>query len=370
MNLPGYGGVNGTEDVGRGHPAAAREVRLAGRGGSRAPARQARAAGRAGRRATGLARPGTSLTRWSCSTALRAADLGAGIGVCGGRARRVARGPVRVSGLRGDGARPADAGPRVDPAWRTAMIVGHNPGLAELTVGLASPDAKAPHAFPTAAVAVFGLQGPWAETASGKAVCSRSPCLRTCARKGHRASGNVTFPVAHGEFELGTDGPSVILARRRRIGHGLARRLVYRRACPAQGARIVSLYVTQVTGMALASFRCLPCSRRSTKFTTRSPGNWRTGPRRGPRARHLGHVSDRARRPVPRDHPCRGGDPGGRDRGQAPATQGRRTRMGSLAVRLVRAGKWPVTVVPSRSTERSRVRSGAWRLSACPRGRR
>jgi phosphohistidine phosphatase len=56
-----------------------------------------------------------------------------------------------------------------DPAWRTVMIVGHNPGLAELTVGLARPDAEGvPHAFPTAAVAVLGLPGPWAEVAPGE----------------------------------------------------------------------------------------------------------------------------------------------------------------------------------------------------------
>jgi phosphohistidine phosphatase len=56
-----------------------------------------------------------------------------------------------------------------DPAWRTAMIVGHNPGLAELTVGLAVADAGAPYAFPTAAVAVLDLPGPWADAAPGEA---------------------------------------------------------------------------------------------------------------------------------------------------------------------------------------------------------
>jgi phosphohistidine phosphatase len=55
-----------------------------------------------------------------------------------------------------------------DAEWRTAAIVGHNPGLAELTVGLASPD-SAPHEFPTAAVAVLGLPGPWTEAAPGEA---------------------------------------------------------------------------------------------------------------------------------------------------------------------------------------------------------
>jgi phosphohistidine phosphatase len=56
-----------------------------------------------------------------------------------------------------------------DPAWRTVIIVGHNPGLAELTVGLAASEAEAPHAFPTAAVAVLGLPGQWADTAPGEA---------------------------------------------------------------------------------------------------------------------------------------------------------------------------------------------------------
>jgi phosphohistidine phosphatase len=55
-----------------------------------------------------------------------------------------------------------------DPAWRTTVLVGHNPGLAELTLGLAGEDA-APRAFPTAAVAVLGLPGPWEEAAPGEA---------------------------------------------------------------------------------------------------------------------------------------------------------------------------------------------------------
>ena len=56
-----------------------------------------------------------------------------------------------------------------DPAWRTAVIVGHNPGLAELAAGLASPDSAPSHAFPTAAVAVLGLAGAWAGVAPGEA---------------------------------------------------------------------------------------------------------------------------------------------------------------------------------------------------------
>lgn len=57
----------------------------------------------------------------------------------------------------------------LDPAWRTALIVGHNPGLAELTVGLAGPEAERLHGFPTAFVAVLGLPGSWAEAAPEEA---------------------------------------------------------------------------------------------------------------------------------------------------------------------------------------------------------
>jgi phosphohistidine phosphatase len=56
-----------------------------------------------------------------------------------------------------------------DPAWRTVLIVGHNPGLAELTVGLADPaTSRLPVAFPTAAVAVLGLGDAWADAAPGE----------------------------------------------------------------------------------------------------------------------------------------------------------------------------------------------------------
>lgn len=56
-----------------------------------------------------------------------------------------------------------------DAAWRTALVVGHNPGIAELTAGLASPDSPPPRAFPTAAVAVLGLPGSWADAGPGEA---------------------------------------------------------------------------------------------------------------------------------------------------------------------------------------------------------
>jgi phosphohistidine phosphatase len=54
------------------------------------------------------------------------------------------------------------------PRWRTVLLIGHNPGLAELTIGLAGPDPEPPHAFPTAFIAALGL-GSWAEAAPGGA---------------------------------------------------------------------------------------------------------------------------------------------------------------------------------------------------------
>jgi phosphohistidine phosphatase len=55
-----------------------------------------------------------------------------------------------------------------DPAWHTALIVGHNPGLAELTLGLADSSAEQPSGFPTAFVAVLALPGPWAAVSPGE----------------------------------------------------------------------------------------------------------------------------------------------------------------------------------------------------------
>jgi phosphohistidine phosphatase len=45
---------------------------------------------------------------------------------------------------------------------RVVAIVGHNPGIAELAVGLPAPPPQPPASFPTAAVAVLGLPGSWA----------------------------------------------------------------------------------------------------------------------------------------------------------------------------------------------------------------
>jgi phosphohistidine phosphatase len=52
---------------------------------------------------------------------------------------------------------------------RVVAIVGHNPGIAELTVGLAAPPPQPPASFPTAAVAVLGLSGSWAAVGPAEA---------------------------------------------------------------------------------------------------------------------------------------------------------------------------------------------------------
>jgi phosphohistidine phosphatase len=54
---------------------------------------------------------------------------------------------------------------------RTALLVGHNPGVAELATSLALPPDgdDAPIRFPTAAVAVLDFPGDWADLTPGQA---------------------------------------------------------------------------------------------------------------------------------------------------------------------------------------------------------
>jgi len=56
-------------------------------------------------------------------------------------------------------------------AYRAAMLIGHNPAIAELATSLAEPpDADAaPLRFPTAAVAVLEFSGDWPALAPGHA---------------------------------------------------------------------------------------------------------------------------------------------------------------------------------------------------------
>jgi phosphohistidine phosphatase len=50
------------------------------------------------------------------------------------------------------------------------MLIGHNPGVAELATSLALPPDgdDAPIRFPTAAVAILDVSGDWADLAPGQ----------------------------------------------------------------------------------------------------------------------------------------------------------------------------------------------------------
>jgi nucleotide-binding universal stress UspA family protein len=152
--------------------------------------------------------------------------------------------------------------------------------------------------------------------------------------------------VANGEFELGTDGPSAILvgvdesvtaSRAAAYTFGLARR---------QGARVVAVYVTSVTGMALsgsAGPAVLAAENEVHDEIAKELFDRFTAA-----ASELGisvtfmvehgdpyHEITRVAMETRADAIVVG----------ASLKAGHRL-MGSLAVRLVRAGKWPVTVVP------------------------
>jgi nucleotide-binding universal stress UspA family protein len=152
--------------------------------------------------------------------------------------------------------------------------------------------------------------------------------------------------VEHGEFELGTDGPSAILVgvddsvtslRAASYAAGLARR---------QGARVIAVYVAPVMGMAMAS----PAGPSVLAAETEAYGEVakELADRADTVARELGisvtfmsahgdpyHEITRIAMETRADAIVVG----------ASLKAGHRL-MGSLAVRLVRAGKWPVTVVP------------------------
>jgi nucleotide-binding universal stress UspA family protein len=152
--------------------------------------------------------------------------------------------------------------------------------------------------------------------------------------------------VKHGEFELGTDGPSVILVgvddsvtalRAAAYTAGLARR---------QGARVVAVYVVPMTGMALAS----PTGAAVAVAENEAHDEF---------AKEMADRADLMRRElgISATFMTAHGDPYREITRIAMETRadaivvgaslkaGHRL-MGSLAVRLVRAGKWPVTVVP------------------------
>jgi nucleotide-binding universal stress UspA family protein len=149
-----------------------------------------------------------------------------------------------------------------------------------------------------------------------------------------------------GEFELGTDGPSAILVgvddsvtalRAAAYTAGLARR---------QGARVVVVYVAPFAGVALASpasAGVLAAEKEAYDEVTKEVAD-----RADAMASELGisvtfvaaygdpyHEITRIAMETRADAIVVG----------ASLKAGHRL-MGSLAVRLVRAGKWPVTVVP------------------------
>jgi phosphohistidine phosphatase len=104
-----------------------------------------------------------------CSTALRARETwalaGAALAAAGGGGEPVLRFEPRVYEATVLGLLMLVR--EFDPRWRTVLVVGHNPGLAELTVGLAGSGLAPPDAFPTAFAAVLGLSGEWAGTEPG-----------------------------------------------------------------------------------------------------------------------------------------------------------------------------------------------------------
>jgi nucleotide-binding universal stress UspA family protein len=152
--------------------------------------------------------------------------------------------------------------------------------------------------------------------------------------------------VEQGEFELGTDGPSVILVgvddsvtglRAASYTAGLARR---------QGARVVAVYVAPLASMALAS-PAGPAVQALENQAYDEVGK-DLADRADLMSRELG---------ISVTFVNAHGDPYREITRVAMETRadaivvgaslkaGHRL-MGSLAVRLVRAGKWPVTVVP------------------------
>jgi nucleotide-binding universal stress UspA family protein len=152
--------------------------------------------------------------------------------------------------------------------------------------------------------------------------------------------------VETGEFELGTDGPSVILVgvddsvtglRAASYTAGLARR---------QGARVVAVYVAPMASLGLSS-SAGPAILAAEHEAHDEIAKELAG-RADAMARELG---------IPATFLLAHGDPYHEITRVAMETRadaivvgaslkaGHRL-MGSLAVRLVRAGKWPVTVVP------------------------
>jgi len=152
--------------------------------------------------------------------------------------------------------------------------------------------------------------------------------------------------VDNAEFELGTDGPSVILVgvdgsvtalRAAAYAAGLARR---------QGARVVAVYVAPLGGMMLAS------SAAAGVLVAESEAHdelaKQLADRAAATARELGiDVTFISAHGDPYREILRIAEETRADAIVVGASlQAGHRLLGSLAVRLVRAGKWPVTVVP------------------------
>lgn len=152
--------------------------------------------------------------------------------------------------------------------------------------------------------------------------------------------------MEQGEFELGIDGPSVILAamdgsvtalRATAYAVGLTRR---------QGTRMVALYVAPAASMAMASTQGAPIVAAERQMHNEVARE--LAALTGAKAREFG---------IHLDFVAASGDPyreitriAAEIRADAivvgASLHAGHRLMGSLAVRLVRAGKWPVTVVP------------------------
>ena len=152
--------------------------------------------------------------------------------------------------------------------------------------------------------------------------------------------------MEHGEFELGTDGPSVILVgiddsvtglRAASYTAGLARR---------QGARVVAVYVAPLGSLMMTSTAGAAVLAAEHEVHDEI-------------AQELAGQADRVARElgISITFVTASGDPyreitriAGEVRADAlvvgASLKAGHRLMGSLAVRLVRAGKWPVTVVP------------------------
>jgi phosphohistidine phosphatase len=94
---------------------------------------------------------------------------------------------------------------RLPPATGTVLVVGHYPALPDLAVALAGKDAAesrevsglAPATalgrmrakFPTAAIAVLAVNGPWSELAAGRALLTSfvTPREKYRSNRGQRA---------------------------------------------------------------------------------------------------------------------------------------------------------------------------------------